>query len=534
MPRKSVGSNAGSRPKKKLSAPPGARAARIVWIGLAVVAGLAIVLAVAGSIFLHRILASGKIKEWVNKEPEKLRIEYASASGWNPWAVRVHGLELRSRDPNVEYWFRIEDARFSFSPLQLLAHRFHVGRLTGSGLSYRLRIRDDPKKTDADHFAAQPPIPGFGPRPLPPGEPIPGDRNPAPNEKEPAGGRETHASRPFTIDIDDIRIDAVREVWIELYRHHGGTGTLAGSFSLAPRRRAQVGPARLTLSGGELSLGKHTLLRPASFDTVVTIQQFDPRLVRGNAVWPFISGNLRLEGPLAGLGFLNYFIDTEPRLSGGAGTGRAAVDVEKGHGKGSVSLESRGLTAVYRKANLHGNAIARMRLDDWDFEHNAIDFSGSRIELTDIDAQEPGPDSRSWRGRFDLKTAKLHAGATPPLETQVFAHSTDARPLYTLFNVGLPGWVRGLLKLEGFDAQARVGLGPKFTRVQGFEGSGGSFRVRGRYLNRKDDANGAFLIESEALSVGVAIERGKPSVKLTGAQKWFEAGADPGKESGGR
>ncbi|HEY6051173.1 MAG TPA: hypothetical protein VIZ58_07980, partial [Thermoanaerobaculia bacterium] len=165
---------------------------------------------------------------------------------------------------------------------------------------------------------------------------------------------------------------------------------------------------------------------------------------------------------------------------------------------------------------------------------NAIDFSGSRIELTNIDAQEPGPDSRSWHGRFDLKTAKLHSGATPPFETQVFAHSTDARPLFTLFNVGLPGWVRGLLKLEGFDAQARVGLGPKYTKVQGFEGTGGSFRVRGRYLNRKDEADGAFLIESGALSVGVAIERGKPSLKLAGAQKWFEGGAEPGKDAGGR
>jgi hypothetical protein len=523
MVLKKIRTKAGTKkPRKSPTASSrGARAARVVWIILGVIAGLAIVLAVAGSVALHWILASGKVKQWVNSKPEKLRIEYVSASGWNPWAVRVHGLELRNRDPNVEFWFRIEDARFSFSPLQLLSHRFHVGRLTGSGLAYRLRIRADPKKTDGAHFAAQPPIPGFGQRSLPPGEPIPGDA-PAASKEENGGG---HASRPFTIDIDDLRIDSVREVWIELYRHHGGTGTLAGSFSLAPGRRAQVGPARLALSGGELSLGKHILLRPASFETTATIQPFDPRLVKGNEVWPFISGNLRLEGPFAGLGFLNYFLTGgEPRLERGAGTGRATIDIEKGHGKGNISLESRGFTAVYQKSNLHGNVTARIRLEDWDFEHDAIDFSGSRIELGDIDAREPGPDSTSWWGRFDLKTAKLRSGATPPLDTQVFVHSRDARPLFTLFNVGLPGWVRGLLKLEGFDAHARVGLGPNYTRVQGLEGAGGSFRIRGRYLNRRDEADGAFLIESDALSVGVGIERGKPSVKLIGAQKWFEGG----------
>ncbi|MDQ6894982.1 MAG: hypothetical protein M3167_20200 [Acidobacteriota bacterium] len=515
------------RPRKtRTASSPGARAARIVWIGLAVVAGLAILLAVAGSIALHWILASGKVKQWVNTEPEKLRIEYTAASGWNPWAVHVQGLELRNRDPNVEFWFRIEDARFSFSPLQILSHRFHVGRLTGRGLTYRLRIRSDPKTTQAPHFAAQPPIPGFGPRPLPPAEPIPGEARTAPQAQ--GGAASDH---PFAIEIDDLRIDSVREVWIELYRHHGGTGTLAGSFSLTPHRRAQVGPARLALSGGELALGRHTLLRPASFETNTTIQAFDPRLVKGDAVWPFISGNLRLEGPLAGLGFLNYFLDGEPRLEGGAGTGRASVDIEKGRGKGNISLGSRGLTAAYRKANLRGNLTARIRLDDWDFEHDAIDFSGSRIELTDIDAREPGPDSTSWSGRFDLKTAKLRSGVTPPLDTQLFVHCRDARPLFTLFNVGLPGWVRGLLKLEGFDAHARVGLGPKYTRIQGLEGTGGSFRIRGRYLERRDDEDGAFLIESGALSVGVGIEHGMPSLKLIGAQKWFEAEA--GKEGSG-
>src|SRR5204863_4513514 len=136
---------------------PGARAAKIVWIGLAVITALAILVAVASSIFLHRVLATGKVKEWVNREPEKLRIEYESASGWNPWSVRVHGLELRSRDKNVEFWFRIEDARFSFSPLQLLTKRFHVGKISGSGLVYHLRIRSDPKVTEAQHFAALPP-----------------------------------------------------------------------------------------------------------------------------------------------------------------------------------------------------------------------------------------------------------------------------------------------------------------------------------------------------------------------------------------
>jgi len=133
-------------------------------------AAVAVAFAIAGSFTLHRILSTGKVREWVNAHPEKLRLEYASADGWTPWAVHVHGLELRSRDPNVEWWMRIEDATFSFAPLPLLAHRFHVTRLRGTGLTYRLRLRQDPAKTEAAHFAAVPSIPGFPARPDPPGE----------------------------------------------------------------------------------------------------------------------------------------------------------------------------------------------------------------------------------------------------------------------------------------------------------------------------------------------------------------------------
>src|ERR1700674_5116415 len=74
----------------------------------------AILLTAGASFALHRILATGRIKRWVNGSPEKLRLEYASASGWFPWDVRVRGLEMRMRDPTVEYYFRIDDARLSF------------------------------------------------------------------------------------------------------------------------------------------------------------------------------------------------------------------------------------------------------------------------------------------------------------------------------------------------------------------------------------------------------------------------------------
>jgi hypothetical protein len=476
----------------------------------AVVAAVVIAAAIVGSFTLHRILSTGKVREWINGHPEKLRLEYASADGWTPWAVHVHGLELRSRDPNVEWWLRIEDTTFSFAPLALLGHRFRVTRLRGTGLTYHLRLRQDPAKTDAAHFAAVPPIPGFPDRPRPPGD-----------EPEPAAEK-APGSRLFSIQMTDVRLEGIREIWVELYRLQGGTGNLTGSFSLSPGERAQVGPATVALSAAEFSIARHTVLRPAAFESTATIRTFDPRVVKGNAVWPYISGRVRLGGALASMSFLNYFLDgAEPHVSGAAGSGKTELDIERGHGKGTVSLDGKGFSAKYKDATLRGNLSARMRLTEWDFEHERILFPGSRIELTNVMAGEPGPDSRDWWGKFDLTTAEIRSGRVPPFQTTVALHSRDARPLFTLFRVGLPGWTRGLLKLEGFDGRARVGLGPSFIRLDDFEASGGAFHLRGRYLARKT-SNGAFLLESGPVDVGVEIQNGKSALKLAGAKKWFE------------
>ncbi len=501
-----------ARRSRRGTGAPAARAGRLaLWIAAAALL-LAVVLAAAGSIALHRILATGKVKEWVNTHPDNLRLEYASASGWVPWDVRVRGLELRNRDPNVEFWFRIDDARFSFSPLALFAKHFHVTRLRATGLEYRLRIRAAASEASAGHFAALPAIPGFGERPEPPGEP--------------EGPSQPEKGSPFKIQVDDLSIGGVREVWIDIYRYAGGTGSLTGSFSIHPRRRAQVGPARVLLEKGDLTIGNQAIVRGGTFDAGAVIREFDPRLVRGNAVWPFISGKVRLEGPLGGLGFLNHFIEGEPRMSGGGGTGgtvRLAVDVEKGRGVGSIALDSRGISARYKEAALRGNVAVAARIPSWEPEKNHLDLSGTSIELKNISSGgAPGPESRNWWGRFDLKSADVRPERAAAFAANVAIRCRDARPLFTLFEVGLPGWARGVLKLEGLEATAKVALGKDVTELEGLDAKGGAFRIRGRYRDRGRDRHGAFLLEAGALAVGLDIGGPKSTLKLIGARGWFQ------------
>ena len=471
---------------------------RALWLWIAGGVLLLLLLVACGaSVALHRILTTGKVKQWANQDPEKLRIEYASASGWVPWDIHVTGLELRNRDPNVEFYFRLDDARLSFSVFALLSHELRFTRVRGSGLDYRLRIRPDPTLKAEDHFAALPPIPGFPERPLvaqenPPSRESEAGRKEDPPAPAPASASgEDRSSRPFRLKFDDLHIDGVRQVWIDIYRYRGG-GTLDGSFDLLPRRHAQVGPAHLALSGGDLTLGTHTIARRAEFDVNAVIAQFDSRSVRGNAVWPFITGKIRLDGPLAGLAFLNYYIDGEPRLSGGAGTVRLALQVEKGIGKGSLALTSKGVHARYAKSELRSDAAFRIKIDPWAFEKDRIDFSGSHIELAQASEGGTGPDSRDWWGKFDLPSADVQSQRAAVFQTRVALNCRDARPLFTLFDTDLPGWARGILKLEGIEASARFAAGKSLLEIEKLDAKGGSFRIRGHYRVKKPAKTGAF------------------------------------------
>jgi hypothetical protein len=154
----------------------------------------------------------------------------------------------------------------------------------------------------------------------------------------------------------------------------------------------------------------------------------------------------------------------------------------------------------------------------WDMEHDVLDISGSRIDLTDVSTSATARDERNWWGHFQFPSGQLHGGLTA--DTVVDAR--DARPLYTLFRAELPGWAQGILKFDGVHGTARVGLGSNLVDVRGLEAQGGQFHIAGEFEQRKDQERGAFLVETGPLALGVEIDAKGGHLRLLGARKWFE------------
>ena len=481
----------------------GSRAARGILVGLGVVLALLLALVLAGP---PLVLSRGLVRKWINTDPDKFLLEYDSATSWPPGMVHVRGLRIRARDPNVEYFFRMEEARVSVSLLDLLARRFHATHVRGSGLVFRLRIREAPEARSRAHEARLPSIPGY------PDPPLRDSGHGAPPDAKRPG-------KPWAVVVEGLNVDPASEIWIELYRFRGHA-RVTGGFALRPRERAQVAPSAVDFVSGSIALGDEPMLGEARGRASATIDPFDPSKVRGNEVWPYISGEFRIAGEVPDLAFLDHFLrkSPEPRLDGGRGPADADVRVEKGVGRGRVRLAARAVQARYPDAVIRADAEVDGTVRGWDFEHDAIDLSGTRIELTHVVSAGRHQDSRDWWGRFDLVSGQVKRG----FSTSVRAHCRDARPLFRLFEIGLPGWAQGLLTLDGLDARARVHLAPKVAEVHDLDAAGGKFHLTGDYVKRGTERKGGILVESGPLAVGVEMRGPKSSLKLLGARKWFE------------
>jgi len=465
----------------------------------------AAVLAVALSVGPHVIVSSGRLKKWVNAHPEELLVEYDSATAWVPGTLRFSNLRIRGSDHNVQWEFRMPSARLDYAPFALLSRTFRVRRLVATELVFHLRERQEPDDVSRN-AKLFPPIEGFSDPPL---------RDP---EKPPSP---PPSKAPWTLRLDSLDSGRAREIWIGPW-HYEGDARITGGFTLQPGWRADVGPAAIEFRQVGLRIGDDAVLNEAHGAAHCRIRSFDVTQVKGSQVWPFIDGDFSLEGRVSALDFLRHVLDEKsaPALRRGRGTGKVEVKIERGIGRGGASVQAAGVEARTRVGgDLRGNLTARAEIPRWDFEKGEIDLAGSRLELEDVTASTRGGATKNWWARTRLVQGRILDG----LDARIEMRCRDARPLYRLFGLDLPGWAEKMLELEDLRATLRIRLGKVRTALEDVSVTGGDYRISGEYEDVRERGRGVFLVEKDKLAVAVDIDGEKRSLRPLGAREWYQA-----------
>jgi hypothetical protein len=467
-----------------------------------VLAALAPVLSLAGYVGAARWFLSGvTLRALINTHPESLTLDYDTATSLWPGRLAIRNLRIRGNDHNVQWIVRLADARIDYSVVALLRRTFRAERVRGTGLSFSIRNKLDAAKAKNADLSALPPIPGFADPPL---------RAPEVQGAKPAGN-------PWRIEVRDIRIEHFDDIWFDAC-HYRGTAHLDGAFFLRPGLLVWIGPARVSIETGELRIGRAAVGLSISGSIDGTFEPFEPPKVHGGEIWLKASGKVQLDAGFDRLESLEHlFSSAGTRLEEGAGKATFRAAVEHGIARGELHLAVHEGSVHLEKLGLQGDADLRLVIPAWDLMRGSLEISGSRVAFSDIRASG-SDDSRRWWGRFDIPSGTIGSIATARID----AETLDARPLLALLAADLPAWTRGLLSLDDLSATGTVSLGPSLTRVEGLDARGGGFHIQGRYLRDKKTRDGAFLIESGSLSVGLELDPSVTKLRLLAATKWYE------------
>ncbi|MEO6326900.1 MAG: hypothetical protein ABIT01_17240, partial [Thermoanaerobaculia bacterium] len=405
------------------------------------VAGIVLLaLLVAGFVTLiaatNVLLSTSWLRRQINAEPDHTFIDYTEASSRWPGRIHLRGVFVRSRDTGVEWLATIEDARIDVDLPALRSKRFHVRTLTGSGFAFRLRERLTPKELDTPSTLARakdnPPIAGFA------DPPVAGPPRPEPSKEE--------LEKLWKIHIGRLSLLGVKEIWVDDF-HYQGSGTLTGGFFLWPQHEGEVYPAKLTLAPGTLDLGKKNVAGPFHGTVEARVPHFQVAEYPANEIWKIMTGKAALSGETHDLVFANTLVKGPgaPRFGQGKGPLALALSLEDGAGSAAFEFDFAHAGVQLDKVRLNGSVRGALNVPALDFRRGVAELSGTFLELKDVVAEGEGTGGpRAWWGRFDVAPARFDMKGSR-LAGHLAAKCRDARPLFALFDVALPGWARGLL-----------------------------------------------------------------------------------------
>jgi hypothetical protein len=262
----------------------------------------------------NAILRTKRLDHWVTGATKGLFLETGPA--WSIWPGRVHArrVELHFEDYNIQFSVVVENAVVDIALWQLPTKTFHVTRLRGDGVRYLLRHKVQSARGHERRLAQYPRIAGYSDPPL-----FEGPHPPPLTDEQ---------YNLWTIHLQDVDAQ-VSELWFLEVRFLG-TGRVRGGFRLVPERNARTEPCTLALNG-HLLVGPRTMASVLQGRIEAQLDEHDPRVVEGAAIFGKISFRTDLEARIPSLAFTELYAEkSAPHFSRGRGTLRMQTDLKHG------------------------------------------------------------------------------------------------------------------------------------------------------------------------------------------------------------
>jgi hypothetical protein len=353
--------NSGASERRHRVLPPVVRIA-----GVVLVAAFATYLA-GMNLFLRTRL----FRSVITSASGSLLVDYREAHSLWPGRIHVEGLVIRGRDSSVEWILSLDRCDFHVSFLALARRRFHASHVNGDGLSLRVRLRRD-GPVSPDEMRALPPVPGFLDPPLKAvGPPLP---------------ELTDANyNLWSIQLDDVDADHVRELWIDTVRYAGDV-EVRGRWFFRPLRWLDIGPATVDLRALDVGYGvTETWLSGMAGELTATIQPFALQEVVGAAMVDRVSVDGDVRGTARMATVLGRLLGSDDRASpiprADDAPLEARLHLDHGVLRSGTQVHLDRFAADVRSGPIvvETSVTAQARVDDGDTTHLNVDCAACRL-----------------------------------------------------------------------------------------------------------------------------------------------------------
>jgi hypothetical protein len=203
--------------------------------------------------------------------------------------------------------------------------------------------------------------------------------------------------------------------------------------------------------------------------------------------------------------------------------GAADLDLPAWTVRGHARVDALGLAVQVGSRTLTGDVAAVIAARNVHGGRQAVDFSGTSIDVRKLTTSQTDSANDGWWGHFALPRATLELRPSPTFDAFLTGRARDAQPADAILaaNTAIPGWLASVFSMPNLRLQGGVHVTPSGFGVHSFVAEGGLAKIRMEYQASGGAENAAVLVQFGEVRVGIELGAGGVGVELLNTEAWF-------------